>query len=148
MNKIYLLLLLFFLSASLAIGSVDAAYDFEGSTGLKNTGTNAGYAASQQGQDPTSLIGKAIGILLGFIGVIFLGLMIYGGFTWMMARGNQAEVDKAKKMIESAIIGLIIVLAAYAITYYVGLTLAPKTTNVQVQEENAEGLQTGGVVGP
>jgi cbb3-type cytochrome oxidase subunit 3 len=63
------------------------------------------------------MIGKAINILLSFIGVIFLALMIYGGYTWMLARGNDAEVTKAKNIIQNALIGLIIVFAAYAITY-------------------------------
>lgn len=119
MKKVYLFLLLLILSGLLAVGTV-RAYDFENSSGLNNTGTGAGYTNSQKTLDPATTVGKAIGILLGFLGVIFLGLMMYGGFTWMMARGNQAEVDKAKRMIESAIIGLVIVLAAYAITYYVG----------------------------
>jgi hypothetical protein len=68
---------------------------------------------------PTS-IGQVVGAVLAFIGVIFLILMIYAGFTWMMARGNQQDVQKAKDMIEAAIIGLIIVMAAYAITAYIG----------------------------
>jgi hypothetical protein len=65
-------------------------------------------------------IGKVIGALLAFVGVLFLVLMIYGGFTWMTARGNDQEVSKAKDLITSAVIGLIIVLAAYAITAYIG----------------------------
>lgn len=67
---------------------------------------------------PTT-IGKIIGALLSFVGVVFLVLMIYGGFTWMMARGNEQEVTKAKSLIEAAIIGLVIVLAAYAITGFI-----------------------------
>lgn len=118
MKKVYLFLLLLILSGLLAVGTV-RAYDFENSSGLNATGNGAGYTNSQKTIDPATTVGKAIGILLGFLGVIFLGLMMYGGFTWMMARGNQAEVDKAKRMIESAIIGLVIVLAAYAITYFV-----------------------------
>lgn len=65
-------------------------------------------------------IGKFVGAGLAFIGVVFLVLMIYGGFVWMMARGNEQEVEKAKKLIEAAIIGLIIVMSAYAITSYIG----------------------------
>ncbi len=68
---------------------------------------------------PTT-IGKVIGAGLAFIGIIFFVLMIYGGFTWMMARGNEQQVAKAKELIFAAIIGLIIVLAAYAITVYIG----------------------------
>jgi cbb3-type cytochrome oxidase subunit 3 len=61
-------------------------------------------------------IGEIIQAFLSFLGVIFLVLMIYGGYAWMMARGNEQEVVKAKNIITNAIIGLVIVLAAYAIT--------------------------------
>ena len=50
------------------------------------------------------------------MGVVFLILMIYGGYLWMLARGNEQEVEKAKNIIQNALIGLVIVLAAYAIT--------------------------------
>ena len=57
---------------------------------------------------------------MAFIGVIFFVLMIYGGFLWMTARGNEQQVEKAKDLIISAVIGLIIIFAAYAITMYLG----------------------------
>lgn len=65
-------------------------------------------------------IGKIIGAGLSLIGVLFLVLMIYAGFRWMIARGDETEVEKAKRLIEAAITGLIIVVAAYAITKFVG----------------------------
>lgn len=65
-------------------------------------------------------IGKVVGVILSLVGVVFLILMIYGGLNWMIARGNEQEVTKSKELIKSAIIGLIIVLAAYAITAYIG----------------------------
>jgi uncharacterized BrkB/YihY/UPF0761 family membrane protein len=83
-------------------------------------------AKTGYGQEPSSLpqapqmIGQVVGAGLAFIGVIFLILMIYGGFIWMIARGNQQEVTKAKDLITAAVIGIIIVLAAYAITQYLG----------------------------
>lgn len=68
-------------------------------------------------------IGSVIGIVLSFVGVIFLLLMIYAGISWMTASGNQEKVTKAKDLIINAIIGLIIVLAAYAITSFIGKRL-------------------------
>ncbi|MFA7365039.1 MAG: hypothetical protein WCZ12_01605 [Patescibacteria group bacterium] len=68
----------------------------------------------------TSRIGIVIGAILSFIGVIFMVLIVYAGFSWMTARGNDQQVEKAKNLIFRAIIGLIIVLAAYAITTFVG----------------------------
>lgn len=64
-------------------------------------------------------IGKIISAALGLTGTIFLLLMIYGGFRWMQARGSEEHVTKAKEIIWSAIIGLIIIGAAYAITSFI-----------------------------
>ena len=64
-------------------------------------------------------IGTVVGAGLAFIGVLFFILIVYGGLLWMTARGNETQVVKAKDLIQSAIIGLIIVLAAYAITAYI-----------------------------
>ena len=53
-------------------------------------------------------------MVLGLMGVIFLAFAIYGGYTWMMAGGNEESVSKAKKTLTNSIIGIVIVLAAYA----------------------------------
>jgi len=55
---------------------------------------------------------------LSFLGAIFLILMIYGGVLWMTAAGNDQQIGKARTLIVAAIIGLLIVLSAYAITSY------------------------------
>lgn len=92
---------------------------------ISNTGLDATSNEAYGGPAPIKgslsvVIGKVIGVALSFIGILFLLLMIYGGFTWMIARGNESDVTKAKEIIIAAIIGLIIVLAAYGITSYVG----------------------------
>ncbi|MDD5031569.1 MAG: hypothetical protein PHR36_00810 [Patescibacteria group bacterium] len=66
-----------------------------------------------------SIAGGIIKIFLSILGVIFVALMLYGGYLWMTARGNQEMVTKSKELMTSAVIGLIIVIAAYAITYFV-----------------------------
>lgn len=100
-----------------------AAYDFEYDSGLAQTGSDdgAGYESTGLWSKPIpEIIGQIVQIVLSFLGVIFLILMIYAGYTWMTARGNEQEVEKAKSLIRNALIGLIIVLAAYAITAFVG----------------------------
>ncbi|MFA6393484.1 MAG: pilin [Patescibacteria group bacterium] len=64
-------------------------------------------------------IGMIINIALSLLGVIFLALLIYAGFEWMTARGDEAKVTKAKDIMKNAVIGLVIVLAAYVISYFV-----------------------------
>lgn len=68
-------------------------------------------------------LGLIIQALLSLIGIIFLFLMIYGGFIWMNARGDDQAVTKAKSIIKNSLIGLVIVMAAYAITNFVGNNL-------------------------
>lgn len=69
------------------------------------------------------IIGAIIGTFLSFLGIIFLILIIYGGFTWMTSGGNEIKVLKAKKILTQAVVGLIIILSAYAITSFVFRTL-------------------------
>jgi cbb3-type cytochrome oxidase subunit 3 len=73
---------------------------------------------------PPEIIGSIVGAILSFVGLLFFILIIYGGLTWMTAAGNQQQIDKAKSMIVSAVIGLIIVMAAYALTSFVGTALS------------------------
>ncbi len=69
--------------------------------------------------DLLSIIGTIINVLLGLLGVIFLLLTIYAGFLWMTSSGNEETVTKAKGILKTAIIGLVITLAAYSIAGFV-----------------------------
>ncbi len=64
-------------------------------------------------------IAKIIQVILGFLAVIFLVLIIYAGFMWMTAAGNDEKITKAKNTMVAATIGTAIILCAYAITYFV-----------------------------
>jgi len=86
--------------------------------------TGLGASASQAGLDTTPgqlpiIIGTVIKAALGLVGVIFLVLMVYAGYIWMIARGDEGKADKAKDTITAAIIGIIIVVGAYALTNFV-----------------------------
>ncbi len=72
---------------------------------------------------PQQIVGTVIGAALSLLGVIFFLLIIYGGLRWMLAQGNEQEVEKAKEVLIAAVIGLIIVLSAYAITTFIGTQL-------------------------
>ncbi len=61
------------------------------------------------------LIGLLVNALLTFLGVIFMLLIIYAGFGWMTARGNETAVENAKHTLTSASIGLGVILGAYAL---------------------------------
>lgn len=64
-------------------------------------------------------IADIIKIVLGFLGLIFLILILWAGFRWMTSAGNEEQITQAKKMMVAAVIGAAIVLAAYAITFFV-----------------------------
>jgi len=125
-TKLYKILIgIFFVIFSLiSINTVLAqttsgSYNFISSSGLEKTSTEAGYSDTLKSLTPANTISKIIRIILQFLGVLFVGLMIYGGIVWMMAGGNEQDAEKAKNIIIAAIIGLMIVLAAYAISYFI-----------------------------
>lgn len=62
---------------------------------------------------------------LSFLGVIFVALIIVGGFIWMTAQGNAAKTKTAGKLIVAAVIGLIIIVASYTISSWVADTFSP-----------------------
>jgi len=68
---------------------------------------------------PELLIADIIRIVLGFVGTIFFLLMLYGGIMWMTAMGSNEKVEKAKQILEMAIVGLVIVVASYAISIFI-----------------------------
>ncbi len=80
---------------------------------------------------PETVVFNIITVLLGFLGVVFFVLMIYGGSLWMDARGNEETTTKAKKIITDAVIGLLVIASAYMITYYVGAYVFENTGIVE-----------------
>ena len=66
--------------------------------------------------DPYKLISNIVGYILSFVGIILLINMIFAGYQWMMAGGNDENIKKAKDRIKNSIIGLIIIVSAYILT--------------------------------
>ncbi len=89
--------------------------------GLQKTSEKIGYNPVENGRDAmVKTAGKILNIILGFIGVLFLLLMIHGGDVWMNARGNEQQIAKAKTILTNAFFGIVAILVAYAITFWVG----------------------------
>ncbi len=70
-------------------------------------------------QDLKLTIANIVRIVLGFIGILFLLLVLYGGLVWMTSQGQPDKINRAKKIIASAVIGLLIVLSAYSIAGFI-----------------------------
>ena len=77
---------------------------------------------------------EIINVSLGLLGIIAVVIILIGGFQWMTAGGNEDKVGEARKRIFAGIIGLAIILSAWAVARFVLLQLG-KATNV---EDNIE----------
>lgn len=86
-------------------------------SGLANVAAPSGY--KQADQILPMIVGTAINVILAILGVMFLALIVYAGFEWLLAAGDEKKVGTALNMLRHSIIGLIITLSAYVITVYV-----------------------------
>ena len=69
--------------------------------------------------EPVDMVVLVIQGLLGIIAVIFFILIIIAGFRWMTAGGNEETVAKSKKIISNALLGILVIMFAYAITMFI-----------------------------
>lgn len=88
----------------------------EGAADVDTIGTAAGISTASSLPE---IIGQLISVFLGILGIIFVVLVVYAGFLYLTSQGEEGNVKKAKKLLSQAVIGLIIVISAYAISGYV-----------------------------
>ncbi len=91
---------------------------------LRNAGNSAGITSQQ---DLPQIIGTIINVVLGFMGIVLLFYVILAGWEWMSAGGDDKGVTTAKTRIKNAVIGLVIIVSAYAISNFVISQLANLT---------------------
>lgn len=110
-----------FLAFNLFVMPAFAKLDPWGDEITETTGTGlASFDAIGLGNsDPRTIASKVIQVMLGFLGVIAVILILFGGFKWMTAAGNDDKVDEAKRLITAGVVGLLIVLAAFAVSVFV-----------------------------
>ena len=94
------------------VGSGDA-------TTWANTAGNIQERAGIGHDDPRSIAANIINIILGFLGILAVVLILFGGFKWMTAAGNEDKVAEAKKLLVAGVVGMIIILAAYALAAFI-----------------------------
>ncbi len=113
-SKIIILIALFlsFLSPVLTLAASKSEI-------MQQVGT-AGSVAEINSEIPLQArIASFIQIILETVGIVFLVLVVYGGYMLLTARGNEEKANKALSIIRPAIVGLIIILASYGITYFI-----------------------------
>jgi len=81
---------------------------------------------------------KIINIALGLLGIVALGIVLYGGFVYMTAGGAEDKVATARKILVNGTIGLVIILSAFAITRFV-LNKLIQATGANTTTENLDG---------
>lgn len=75
---------------------------------------------------PDDIVSNVIKVFLGIVGAIALLIIIYGGFELLISAGNQEKVDKGKKALTWAVIGLVVVFGSYGITTAIFNAIAGK----------------------
>lgn len=98
----------FALSVAPTLATIDNTYGLDYGT-ITGLGTN----------DLRTGIMGIVNVLLGFLGIIAIIIILWGGFRWLTSTGNEEKVAEARKIITAGIIGLIIVFTAYAIAAFV-----------------------------
>ena len=104
--------------------------------GAQTAAGQAGYDA--EGTTDKTLaenIGGIIRTILTASGIIFTGLIFYAGYLWMNARGDESQVQKAKDIIETCIVGLVIAMASYGITNFVMRNVVSRATPTTIEGE-------------
>jgi hypothetical protein len=116
MKKKILIIMPFALIACLITSAVARAQ-----YGLTEAGKTSGLlsnALTKAGDIPT-ILGYLISTVLSLVGIFFFLLILYAGFIWMTAAGSTERVDSAKKKMTAAVVGLVIILSAYALTSFI-----------------------------
>ncbi len=108
--------------------NVAPAYASEGVLGTDDLGI--GYAADTGlgSEDVRATVARIIRVAMGLLGIVAVVIILIGGFKWMTAGGNEEQVGEAKKWIFSGVIGLAIILSAYALASFIISQLVTATT--------------------
>jgi hypothetical protein len=119
--------------------------DLETQLGAFAGAQGAGYAAPT---DPRIVAANTIRAALTLIGVLFLCYTIYAGFLIMTAHGDEAKITKGKDTLRTAVIGVLVILSAYAITIFVTRSLTAALQGGNDGFEAGFGVQPGGASAP
>ena len=117
------LVLIFLLTTPIAFAQSDQPDNVIKTTaGLKKMVNEAYGGGSDVNFDITAFnVGLVIivNFLLSLLGIVFFLLMVYAGYLWMTARGNEEQIEKAKKITKEAIVGLLIIVLARIATEFI-----------------------------
>lgn len=114
---------------ALPVLAQNTADDAFGITQTQTAFDESGVGLSNE-NGPIQIITNIINIALGFLGLIAVGIILLGGFKWMTAAGNEDKTTEAKQLLGAGVIGLVIILAAWALATFVIQQIYGATTGV------------------
>lgn len=82
-------------------------------------GLSYGTVTQLGSRDLRATIASIINVALSMLGIVALVIILFGGFKWMTAGGNDDQVAEARKIIVAGIVGLAVILSSYAIANFV-----------------------------
>ncbi len=87
------------------------------SAGFINPEDNPAAIAEATGGEGSirRLVLRIINFFLGFLGILAVIMVIYGGVTYVTAQGEDEGIQNAKKMILYSLIGIVVILLSFAI---------------------------------
>lgn len=102
-------------------------------TGLTNV------CSGEPGACIATIVGRAIQVLLGVLGIVLVVLLMYAGFLWMTAGGDAKKVTEARAMIVNAVAGMAVIAVSYAVASFILGQLAFVATGTGATPSGAAG---------
>ncbi|MFC1598851.1 Ig-like domain-containing protein [Patescibacteria group bacterium] len=127
---VILILAVFLLAEPVLAVELDVGLEYGAGTGLGTT-------------DIRITVARIIRTALGLLGIIAVSIVVYAGFAYMTSAGNPEKVERAKKILINAFIGLLIILSAFSIASFV-ITWLLRATGVPPFPGDVVGYGAGG----
>ena len=108
-------------------------------TAARGTGLTNVCGTSEPAACVATIVGRAIQVLLGLLGIVLFVLLMYAGFLWMTAGGDAKKVTEARAMIVNAVAGLAVIAVSYAVASFILGQLAFVATGTQATPSGAAG---------
>lgn len=72
-------------------------------------------------RDLEAVFSSVVGIILGATGIVLFVMLLVGGFKYLTSGGDPKATEAAQKTLTTAIIGMVIVIAAFLILRFVSV---------------------------
>lgn len=117
----FILALVFMVNSEIALAASEDELHFDPYGTYKST-TDLGD------EDPAAITYRVINYSLMFLGIITVAMIIVAGFMWMFAGGSEDRIKKAQDILKGALLGLLVIMASYGVSFYVFTQLVEITT--------------------